>query len=215
MGLFVVDKDGTRWMWCRSRWIRNTWTTTLETIGIITRAGTKSTRIHPIRTRTTRIRRIRIRRGAHRTRVCLVSKSESQLRVYLTPRGWLHLTEYGQPIPYAGIGLSRPACALAHRLSACGPRAHLLDGLSAGARRRRHAGDAHGGPGPGPQPRRLCRGRPEDLRWLGIRWQEGPDKGGAFCAVRAEPPPGGLSRCMAQAAAARLSLPLPLLAQGS
>jgi glutamyl/glutaminyl-tRNA synthetase len=40
----------------------------------------------------------------------------------------------------------------------------------------------------------------EDLRWLGIRWQEGPDK------ISLDKSAGG---------APRLSLPLPLLAQGS
>jgi glutamyl/glutaminyl-tRNA synthetase len=71
----------------------------------------------------------------------------------------------GECTSSAGFGLSRAACAVADRLSACGPRAHLLDGLSTDAAGRRRAGDAHGRSGPGAQPR---------------RWHEGPDKNGAF-----------------------------------
>ena len=42
----------------------------------------------------------------------------------------------------------------------------------------------------------------EDLRWLGIRWQEGPDKGGPYRALRAEQAPRSLPGRVAQAAAA-------------
>ncbi len=59
----------------------------------------------------------------------------------------------GQLSCIAVIGLSRTARAFAYRLSARGPCAHFLDGISARARGRRRAGDAHGGSGPRPQPR--------------------------------------------------------------
>ena len=54
----------------------------------------------------------------------------------------------------------------------------------------------------------------EDLRWLGIRWQEGPDKGGPFAPYEQSQRQSILSGGVAQAAAARLPLSLPLLAQG-
>ena len=56
----------------------------------------------------------------------------------------------------------------------------------------------------------------EDLRWLGIRWQEGPDKRRPVCALRAERARRALSRGVAQAAARAAALfPLPMLAQRS
>jgi glutamyl-tRNA synthetase len=54
----------------------------------------------------------------------------------------------------------------------------------------------------------------EDLRWLGIRWQEGPDKGGPF-APYLQPPSRCVSGRVAQAGAGRLPVPLPLFTQGS
>ena len=44
----------------------------------------------------------------------------------------------------------------------------------------RHADDAHGRSGSGAQQGIYAEAAIEDLRWLGIRWQEGPDKGGPF-----------------------------------
>ena len=63
------------------------------------------------------------------------------------------ITGQGEKFFSAGAGLSRTDCAFAHGLSACGPRAHFLDGFRAGACGVRRAGDAHGRPGPGAQPR--------------------------------------------------------------
>ena len=63
--------------------------------------------------------------------------------------------------------------------------------------------------------RPLRRSRLEDLRWLGIRWQEGPDKGGPYAPYVQSKRRATLSRRLAQAAQARLYLSLPLLAQGS
>ena len=57
----------------------------------------------------------------------------------------------------------------------------------------------------------------DDLRWLGIRWQEGPDKGPTrrpICSVCAEQARRHLSRRLAQAAAHRPPVSMPLLAQG-
>ena len=110
---------------------------------------------------------------------CLHAGTNPAIYRAVQPR--LHSTQNGQHSFIAGFGLSRTAGAFAYGLFACGPRAHLLDGVPARARGRRHAGDAHGGSGPRPQPRQTTpRPRIEDLRWLGIRWQEGPDKGGPF-----------------------------------
>ena len=54
----------------------------------------------------------------------------------------------------------------------------------------------------------------EDLRWLGIRWHEGPDKGGPFASLCAEQAPPRLSRRLAQASRWRIPVSLPMLAQG-
>ena len=40
----------------------------------------------------------------------------------------------------------------------------------------------------------------EDLHWLGIRWQEGPDIWRSLCALSAEPAPPALSGNLAPAA---------------
>src|SRR5271157_576141 len=88
--------------------------------------------------------------------------------------------------------LSRAACALAHGLSACGPCAHLLDGLRARARRGRDAGDAHGRPA---------------LAGDSLAGRPGP--GRALRALRTEPAQEHLSCRLAEAAARWLSLSLP------
>ena len=54
----------------------------------------------------------------------------------------------------------------------------------------------------------------EDLRWLGIRWQEGPDKGGPFAPYMQSKRRAFYLSCVAQAAAPRLPVSMPLLAQG-
>ena len=54
----------------------------------------------------------------------------------------------------------------------------------------------------------------EDLRWLGLSWQEGPDVGGPFAPLHPEPAAPSLPRSLAPVTGRRLALSLPLLAQG-
>ena len=54
----------------------------------------------------------------------------------------------------------------------------------------------------------------EDLRWLGIRWQEGPDKGGPFAPYLQSKRRAIYLEAWRKAVAHRPPLPLPLLAQG-
>jgi hypothetical protein len=86
--------------------------------------------------------------------------------------------------------------------------------LRARARRRRHAGHAHGRPGPRPQPRRVRRGRARRPALAGHSLAGRPGlKGGPFAPYEQSQTPSLLSGRMAQAAARRLPLSLPLLAQ--
>ena len=55
----------------------------------------------------------------------------------------------------------------------------------------------------------------EDLRWLGIRWQEGPDRGGPFAPYQQSRRMPIYLECVAQTLPRRLPLPLQMLAQGS
>jgi glutamyl/glutaminyl-tRNA synthetase len=54
----------------------------------------------------------------------------------------------------------------------------------------------------------------DDLRWLGIRWQEGPGQRRPVRSLCAKQAPSLLPRRLAQAAAHRPPVSLPLFAQG-
>jgi len=54
----------------------------------------------------------------------------------------------------------------------------------------------------------------DDLRWLGIRWNEGPDKGGPYAPYVQRQAESDLPGRVAQTAQERLAVSLPLLAQG-
>ena len=54
----------------------------------------------------------------------------------------------------------------------------------------------------------------EDLRWLGIRWQEGPDKGGPYAPYVQSKRRSLYLAAWRKAAASRLPVCMPLLAQG-
>ena len=54
----------------------------------------------------------------------------------------------------------------------------------------------------------------EDLRWLGMDWDEGPDVGGAIWALYAERAGRCLPGGMAAPARGRIHLSMPVFAQG-
>ena len=75
-----------------------------------------------------------------------------------------------QPLPVpCGDGWPQP-----HGLHASGQCLGLPSGLAGGAQRRRDAGPAHGGHRPQRSRPEYARALVEDLRWLGLDWDEGP-----------------------------------------
>jgi hypothetical protein len=103
-----------------------------------------------------------VKTAPHSTRVSRLDEVQAARKPILRwrhiPRRacWLHsISEWPALLSLAASGLSRTPGALAHRLPARGPRAHLLDGVSARAGGWRHARDAHGGSGPRPLPPEL------------------------------------------------------------